>query len=78
MISSLFVAALCGLVVGVVLALWWASGQRAPQATREQISEDRRRADSITGPLLEQANREVSARPRLRAVSSPPNLKGSK
>lgn len=65
-----------GIAIGVLLTLWWASRLPAPPATREEIREDRIRADSITAPLLAQAERDLAARPRVRAASSLPTLKG--
>lgn len=77
--SSILISIGIGIVIGVVLTLWWASRLPAPQATRDEIREDRARADSITAPLLAQAERDLAARPRVRAVSSLPTLsKGSR
>lgn len=63
-----------GLVAGVIATLWWASTLPAQPASRDEVHEDRVRADSITQPLLAQANRDLQQRPRLRAVST---VKGS-
>lgn len=68
--SSILISIGIGVVIGVVLTLWWASRLPAQPATRSEVNEDRIRADSITGPLLAQAERDLAARPRVRAVSS--------
>lgn len=72
--STVLISIGIGIVIGVVLTLWWASRLPAPPASREEIREDRVRADSITAPLLAQAERDLAARPRVRAVTSLPNL----
>lgn len=78
MTSIFLLGAAVGIVAGVLVTLWWVSTLPGQPATRAEIQEDRMRADSITAPLLAQAERDLAARPRVRAVSSLPTLsKGS-
>ena len=71
--------AACGFAAGaiaVIALLWLANRQKAPPPSRRDVATDRAALESIRA-ALDGAETDLAQRPRLRAVSSLPTLKGN-